>query len=93
MYSVIFESGYIITGEPDSSGSIVSDYGLEDRAIEDLSPSGAKDFPSNLCVQNGSGAHPTSCTMGTGVPFPWGKARTGPDAEQSPPSSAEIENE
>jgi hypothetical protein len=23
-------------------------------------------FSSNLCVQTGSGAHPTSCTMGTG---------------------------
>jgi hypothetical protein len=28
-----------------------------------------KDFSSNLCVQTGSGAHPSSCTMGTGGPF------------------------
>jgi hypothetical protein len=26
-----------------------------------------KDFSSSLCVQTGSGAHPASCTMGTGV--------------------------
>jgi hypothetical protein len=53
-----------------SSGSIVSDYGLDDRAIEVRSSSGAKDFSSNLCVQTGSEAHPASCTMGTGGPFP-----------------------
>jgi hypothetical protein len=52
--------------EPVSSGSIVSDYGLDDRAIEVRFPAGAKDFFSSLCVQIGSGAHPASCTMGTG---------------------------
>jgi hypothetical protein len=35
-------------------------------------PGGAKDFSSSLCVQTGSGAHPTSCTMGTGGSFPRG---------------------
>jgi hypothetical protein len=49
-----------------SSGSIVSDYGLGDRAIGVRSPAGAKDFSSNLCVQTGSEAHPASCTMVTG---------------------------
>jgi hypothetical protein len=44
--------------------------GLDDRAIEIRSPAGAKDFSSNLCVQTGSEAHPASCTMGTGSPFP-----------------------
>jgi hypothetical protein len=53
-----------------SSGSIVSDYGLDDRVIGVRSPAGAKDFSSNLCVQTGSGAHPASCTKGTGGPFP-----------------------
>jgi hypothetical protein len=76
-----------------SSGSIVSDYGLADRAIGVRSPAGAKDFSSNLCVQTGSEAHPASCTMGTGGPFPWGKARRGRDADHSPPSSAEVVNE
>jgi hypothetical protein len=76
-----------------SSGSIVSDYGLDDRAIGVRSPAGAKDFSSSLCVQIGSGAHPASCTMGTGGPFPGGKARQGRDADHSPPSSAEVVND
>jgi hypothetical protein len=71
----------------------VSDYGMDDRAIEVLSPAVAKDFSSNLCVQTGSEAHLASCTMGTGSPFPGGKARPGRDADYSPPSSAEIVNE
>jgi hypothetical protein len=54
----------------DSSGSIVSDYRLDDRAIGVRFPAGAKDFSSNLCVQTGSGAHPASCPMGTGGPSP-----------------------
>jgi hypothetical protein len=33
-----------------SSGSIVSDYGLDDRAIGVRSSAGAKDFSANLCV-------------------------------------------
>jgi hypothetical protein len=36
---------------------------------------------------------PASCTMGTGGPFPGGKARPGRDADHSPPSSTEVENE
>jgi hypothetical protein len=71
-----------------SSVSIVSDYRLDDRAIGVRSPARAKDFSSILCVQTGSGAHPVSCTIGTG-----GKARPGRDADNSPPSSAEVENE
>jgi hypothetical protein len=68
----------------------VSDYGLDDRAIEVRSPEGAKDFFSNLCVQTGSEAHPASCTVSTGGPFPLSKARPGRDADHSPPSSAEV---
>jgi hypothetical protein len=73
----------------------VSDYGLDDRAIGVRYPAGAKDFSSSLCVQTGSGAHPASCTMGTGGggPLPGGKARPGRDADHSPPSSAEVVNE
>jgi hypothetical protein len=44
-------------------------------------------------VQTGSGAHPASCPMGTGGPFAGGKARTGREADHSPPSSAEVVNE
>jgi hypothetical protein len=76
-----------------SSGSILSDYGLDDRAIAVRFPAGAKDFSSNLCVQTVSGAHPAFCTMGTGGPFPGAKARPGRDADHSPPSSAEVEND
>jgi hypothetical protein len=66
-----------------SSVSIVSGYGLDHRVIEVRSPEGAKDFSSILCVQTGSGAHPASCTMGKGGPFPGGKARPGRDADHS----------
>jgi hypothetical protein len=76
-----------------SSGSIVSDYGLDDRAIGVRSPAGAEDFSYSLCVQTGSGAHPDSCTMGTGDPFPGGKARPRRDADHLPPSNAEVVNE
>jgi hypothetical protein len=58
-------------------GSIVSDYGLDDRAIGVRSPAGAKDFSSILWVHTGSGAHPASCTMDTGGPFPGGKSAAG----------------
>jgi hypothetical protein len=76
-----------------SSDSIVSGYRLDDRAIEVRSPAEARDFSSNLCVQTGSGAHPNSCIMGTGGPFPGGKSRPGRDAGHSPPSSADVVNE
>jgi hypothetical protein len=66
----------------------VSDYGLDDRAIEVRSPTGA-DFSSSPCHQTGSGAHPASYTMGTGGSFPGGKERPGRDADHSP-SSAEV---
>jgi len=78
------------TYRPDST---VSGYGLDDRANEVRSPAEARDFSSNLCVQTGSGAHPASCTMGTGGPFPGSIARPGRGANHSLPSSAEIENE
>jgi hypothetical protein len=75
-----------------SSVSIVSDYRLDDRAIEVRSPTGA-DFSSSLCVHTGSEAHQASYPMGTGGSFPGGKARLGRDADHSPPSSVEVKNE
>jgi hypothetical protein len=78
--------------EPGSSVSIVSGYRLDDRAIEVRSPADAKDFSCSLCVQTGSEAHPASCPMGTGGPFPGAKARPGRDADHSSPSSVEVEN-
>jgi hypothetical protein len=78
---------YQLYNEPRSRGSsvsIVSGYGLDDRAIGVRSPAGARDFSCSLCVQTGSGAHPASCIMGTGGPFPGGKALPGRDADHSP---------
>jgi hypothetical protein len=54
------------------------------------SPTEAEDFS---CVQTGSGAHPASYSVGTGGPFPGGKARPGRDADHSPQSSAEVKYE
>jgi hypothetical protein len=70
-----------------SSGSIVSDYGLDDQVIEVRSTTGVEDFSSSPCVQTGSEAHPASYPKGTGGPFPGDKARPGRDADHSPPSS------
>jgi hypothetical protein len=58
-----------------------------------LAQAEAKDFSSNLCVQTGSGAHPASCTMGTGGHFCGNKERPERDADHSPLSNAEAENE
>jgi hypothetical protein len=68
-----------------SSGSIVSDYDLDDR--------GSIPGRGKGCIQIGYGAHPASYPMGTEGPFPGGKARPGRDADHSPPSSAEVKYE
>jgi hypothetical protein len=54
----------------------------------DRIPVGARYFSH---VQTGPGAHPTSCTMGTGS-FP-GVKRPGRGADYPLPPSAEVENE
>jgi hypothetical protein len=69
----------------------VSDYGLDDRAIGVRSTAGAKDFSSSLCVQTGPEVPPVQWVPG--VLPPGVKARPGRDADYSPPSSAEVENE
>ena len=43
-------------------------------------------------VQTGPGAHPATCTMGTGF-FPGGKVQPGRAADHSPPSSAVVMEE
>jgi hypothetical protein len=58
-----------------SSVSIVSDYGLDYRAIGVRSAAEAKDFSSSFCVRTGSEANPASYPIGTGVL----KARPGRD--------------
>jgi hypothetical protein len=82
-----------ISGEPGSAVSIVSCYSLDDPAIDVRSSAEAKDFSSSPCVQTGSGAYSASCPVGTGGPFPGSKAWPRRDADHSPPSSAEVENE
>jgi hypothetical protein len=62
-----------------SSVSIVFDYRLDDR---DSIPSRGIGFFCSLYIL--SDAHPASCTMGTGGPFPGAKARPGRDADHSP---------
>jgi hypothetical protein len=57
------------------------------------SPTEAEDFSSNPYIQTGSGAHPASCTVGTGGFFPGGKGRPGRDADHSHPSSAGLKKE
>jgi hypothetical protein len=47
-----------------------------------------KDFSSSLCVQTSCGAHPASCTVGTGV-LSSGLKR-GRDVTLTTPSSAEV---
>jgi len=77
---VIFE---VLTVGRGSSADIATRYGLDSPGIE--SRLGAR---FSTPVQTGPGAHPASCTMGTGS-FPW--VKSGRDvALTTPPSSAEV---
>jgi hypothetical protein len=53
----------------------------------------ADDFSSSLCIQTSSEAHPASCPMSARGLLPRSKAWLGREADHSPPSSAEAENE
>jgi hypothetical protein len=66
----------------DSSVGIGNGYGLDGVGIE------SKFF---LHVQTGPGAHPASCTMGTGF-FP-GVKQPGRGADHPSPSSADVRKE
>jgi hypothetical protein len=72
----------------DSSGSIVSDYGLDDRSGFDPQQ-GQRIFPL-FSVSRPALEPSASCPVDTGGSFPGGKARPGRDADHSPPSSAEV---
>jgi hypothetical protein len=50
-----------------SRGSSVSIVLTADWTTWVQSPTEAEDFCSSICVQTGSGAHPASCPVGTGV--------------------------
>ena len=72
---------------PGSVVGIATGYGLDGPGIESR---WRARFSSP--AQTGPGAHPASCTMGTGS-FPGGKNRPGRDADPSPPSSAVVMKE
>jgi hypothetical protein len=98
---LILPNTYFINRSRVSSGSIVSDYGLDDRAIGFRSPARAKDFSSVSRPVLGPTQPPLQWVPGVlspgvlspGVLSPGVKARPGRDADLSPPSSAEVENE
>jgi hypothetical protein len=84
----LYQNSFLDTASTRSRGSsicIVFDYGLNDRGS---TPDKDRDFSSGLYVQTGSGGRPAFCTLGPG-----GKARPRRDADHSPPSSVEVENE
>jgi hypothetical protein len=73
-------------GHPDVGVEI---NGPDDRGFSAIFPAGAGSFSLQLCVQNGSGAHPASYPMGTrGTSL--GIKRPGREADHSPPSSAKV---
>jgi hypothetical protein len=86
----IIVNGEQVRSDLGSSGRIVSGYGLDDRVIGVRFPAEAADFSASLSVQTSSGAHPASCPVGTGGPFPGTKARPVRDTDQSLPSSTEV---
>jgi hypothetical protein len=64
----------VLTKSRDSSVGIALGYGMNDRGSRVQFPAGAGNFSLHHRVQNGSGAHPASYTMGTRVSYRGGKA-------------------
>jgi hypothetical protein len=58
----------------DSLVGIALGYGLDDRGSRVRFLTGAGNFSLHYRVQNGSGVHPASYSVGTRGPFPGGKA-------------------
>jgi hypothetical protein len=79
--------------QPGSSVSIVSGYGLGDRAIEVRCSAEAKGFFLQPVCPDQLWGPPNLLYNGYRGPFPGGKARPGRDADHSPPSSAEVKTE
>jgi hypothetical protein len=82
-----FNSLYLIIHGLGSSVGTATGYGLDGPGIKSR-----WEARFSAPVQNGPGAHPASCTMGTGS-FLGGKERQGYDADPSPPSSAVVMKE
>jgi hypothetical protein len=74
-------TGVVDIWTPSTGLCTVSDYGLGDRGS---TPDGDRGFFLYPLRPAGSGAHPASCTMGTGGSFPGGKGRPRRDADHSP---------
>jgi hypothetical protein len=75
----------------DSSVDIALGYGLDDRSSGVRFPAETGNLSLRHRVQNGSGAYPASCPMGTRDSFP-GVKWQGREADNSPSSSAEVQN-
>jgi hypothetical protein len=71
----------------------VSEYGLDDRAIGVRSPAGQRNFPLASVSRPALGPTQPPVQWVPGVLSPGVKARPGRDADHSPPSSADVENE
>jgi hypothetical protein len=69
---------------PAHSGSIVSDYGLDDRAIEVRSLAGGKGFFLYPLCPDRLWGPPSLLSNGYRGPYPRGKARPRRDADHSP---------
>jgi hypothetical protein len=68
---------------------IATGYGMEDRVIGVRFPVRTGNFSLRHHIQTGSGAHPASYEWVPGV-LSLGVKRPGREANQSPPSSAEV---
>jgi hypothetical protein len=71
----------------------VSDYGLDDQAIGVRSPEGQRIFPLTSVSRPALGPTQPPVQWVPRLLSPGVKARPGRDADHSPPSSAEVENE
>jgi hypothetical protein len=83
--NVFVSSTHLVRG-PGNSVGIATGYGLDGPGIESR---WGRDFSHTS--RPGPGAHPASCTVGTGS-FP-GVKRPGRGADHPPPPIAEVENE
>jgi hypothetical protein len=75
----------------DSSAGTALGCRMDDWGSRVRVPAGAGNFSFLHCVQTGSGAHPASYPMGTRG-FSLGVKRPGREADNTPPSSAEVKN-
>jgi hypothetical protein len=74
-----------------SSDGIATGYGLDDRGSRVRFPAGAGNFSLLRRVQTGSGAHPASYPICTGV-LSLRVMRPGCEADHSHPTSGEVKN-